>query len=629
MDSETDALGTNADFARCVCHSVPFLLSPLSPFHSQADMSQRASPAASASALSAAALAAAPSASVVTAAGPRHGHAGPNPRAEDSDREKQTATPDPSPIRRLHRHALESVLGFFSKSGLATALRVSREWNAAVKTMPSVRFTFATLSADSLLPVLHSPLARHLGVFDVRWESNRVDPWSGRPAPWSGGPAIMAQLVARLKELSDVSCTEDRLESGLTAVARPPPRNPVVVTLTLDGPGGMRSWLVAESDDSAEPNVDRIISDPTDDLFAAMDQLTGAVGTQPAARPWLSPLSTARCYFQNWGRYRAEYFADSDDDEAAHAHALITQLCTHCPALESLTMDLLTPLADLRTISERLPHLHTLHVRLPTDDLIKHIAVPTSEQRRSAMLEGLDAVDVIPDLAALCADYVQSEPAVDARLTVTLLPLQSRDVSLLIRDPEPEYNKPFNPFALLQLTTAVVRSLHALPQLTALELDLMPLEGCNEVPRDYLPGFDWSLLAELTSLTALSLRSTCSDPDYRVAIVWDEAAAIATLRQLTQLTSLDVSGFARSHIHVSAPDHGGWAFDIVSFARPPVAHPALREMRVGCAWAHGRVVWSADQCAAFRQLPMLQRIDGKPIDAALNSAANPQRRQEG
>ena len=67
---------------------------------------------------------------------PRHFHAGPHPSTRDKDQMPAAAVAAaPAPLPSLHRHALESICAFLPLPMLAKAMRVSREWRAAVLSM--------------------------------------------------------------------------------------------------------------------------------------------------------------------------------------------------------------------------------------------------------------------------------------------------------------------------------------------------------------------------------------------------------------------------------------------------------------------------------------------------------------
>ena len=74
-----------------------------------------------------------------------------------------------SPIRKLYRNLLECVFAFASFQGLCTLMRVSREWNVAVLTMPSIRaaviredLCWPATPADPLSCLTRSRLRRHV-----------------------------------------------------------------------------------------------------------------------------------------------------------------------------------------------------------------------------------------------------------------------------------------------------------------------------------------------------------------------------------------------------------------------------------------------------------------------------------
>ena len=88
---------------------------------------------------------------------PRHFHAGPNP--PDSSAAK--ADVDAPPATTLHRHALESVFAFLRQGELVTALQVSHDWLAAVKSMSSLQLEVASLSAPTCV-IAQSAIGRHV-----------------------------------------------------------------------------------------------------------------------------------------------------------------------------------------------------------------------------------------------------------------------------------------------------------------------------------------------------------------------------------------------------------------------------------------------------------------------------------
>ena len=122
-------------------------------------------------------------------------------RVEHARGEGGHQPPIPPRSRPLHRHALESVLGFLSRAGLVHALRVSKEWNGAVRSMKGIGFQFDLNQWGSQLNAfLNSPLARHLGeLYSDFGDEGEL--------PWAIGPAQMAQLAARATELYFLNCT--------------------------------------------------------------------------------------------------------------------------------------------------------------------------------------------------------------------------------------------------------------------------------------------------------------------------------------------------------------------------------------------------------------------------------------
>ena len=103
---------------------------------------------------------------------------------DDEGEEKQHAaqfSPLVSPATRLHRHALESILGMLTLNDLARIVAVSRSWAAAVRSMAPIRASIQRDYSRSIirkrkdchpLPpiarIVGSPLLRHLAAVHIR-----------------------------------------------------------------------------------------------------------------------------------------------------------------------------------------------------------------------------------------------------------------------------------------------------------------------------------------------------------------------------------------------------------------------------------------------------------------------------
>ena len=185
---------------RCYPRSSPCVLSASRPTDRMSKRGHSSAVAAAASSSLAPAVTGAPDASKRF----RHFHAAKpsaesKPSANGEEEQKQIVTPrlSSSPIGLLHRHALESILGFCDVSGLSRALQTSKEWSAAVHSMKPIDarlepddWNSAKLSAwlDS------SSLVRHLSdiASDSYW--NRVS------------PTILGQLAQRAVNVSVMHC---------------------------------------------------------------------------------------------------------------------------------------------------------------------------------------------------------------------------------------------------------------------------------------------------------------------------------------------------------------------------------------------------------------------------------------
>ena len=114
----------------------------------------------------------------------RHFHCEPRP-AERTDSDSSSGSggaaethnpsdPPPSTALSLHRHALESIFAFCAQEELAAALRVARDWLAAVRSMGRLQLSVADPTAP-LRVVCQSAVGRHVGVLgsnEVRVQLN-------------------------------------------------------------------------------------------------------------------------------------------------------------------------------------------------------------------------------------------------------------------------------------------------------------------------------------------------------------------------------------------------------------------------------------------------------------------------
>ena len=158
---------------------------------------------------------------------PRHFHCGTSPvkgtdsgsggdsptgdaAAERDGRSDGTVTTTSAVI--LHRHALESVFAFLDQTELVLALRVSRGWLAAVKSMARLRLTVGKPAAP-LRVVCKSAMGRHVFVLGGEVNDQRV--------PLSADSLFI--LADRMGQLVELNCE----------LAPPPPAEPLIFPAKL------------------------------------------------------------------------------------------------------------------------------------------------------------------------------------------------------------------------------------------------------------------------------------------------------------------------------------------------------------------------------------------------------------
>ena len=121
-------------------------------------------------------------------------HAGPNPPAAESDASAAESAGGPPPAARLYRHALESVFAFLFRRELALALRVSRGWLAAVRSMRRLELHITLRQPTAPLDQLaQSAMSRHVAVLGGHGCGNmRLD---------ADALSIVARLMPHLRGL--------------------------------------------------------------------------------------------------------------------------------------------------------------------------------------------------------------------------------------------------------------------------------------------------------------------------------------------------------------------------------------------------------------------------------------------
>lgn len=137
-----------------------------------------------------------------------------------------------SPIRRLHRHAIESILAFASLTDLSQSLRVCSSWMAAVGSMRPIGASVRVDSdASQLAELCQSRLARHVTerlrlAFVARILSPVTEHGLSRPQASSSSPlALIRQSMPRLREM------HVQVECGRNAQLEFPP---ALTALTLN-----------------------------------------------------------------------------------------------------------------------------------------------------------------------------------------------------------------------------------------------------------------------------------------------------------------------------------------------------------------------------------------------------------
>jgi len=98
----------------------------------------------------------------------------PSPSSSSSSATSTDST-RPSPASRLYRHALECILAFSDLAGLAVALRVSKEWLAAVGSMRHLALAWNCTSGNAQIQcVAASTLGRHISGLDAVGHGERL-----------------------------------------------------------------------------------------------------------------------------------------------------------------------------------------------------------------------------------------------------------------------------------------------------------------------------------------------------------------------------------------------------------------------------------------------------------------------
>jgi hypothetical protein len=152
------------------------------------------------------------------------------------------ASPPSAGVRLLYRHALESIFAFCSVTELASVLRVSKDWAAAVQSMRPLDGQVGYMQSDLLQHLCASRLARHVGsLFCSMWPI-------GAPAPPLSDTALVevAQRMVNLRRLawksSVIADTVAVLESRFVFPVRLRHFGLQVVPANKEAPPSASSW---------------------------------------------------------------------------------------------------------------------------------------------------------------------------------------------------------------------------------------------------------------------------------------------------------------------------------------------------------------------------------------------------
>lgn len=299
-----------------------------------------------------------------------------------------SAVSTPSPFGLLHRHALESILGFFWLSELAELTSVSREFAAAAASMKALEATVAS-SPQSIAAMCHSKLARHveeagdpslpcpldmtkLALLAQRMINLQLLRCSLRGGGGDGG---QVQFPARLRELHlrIQSASVSEVDSCLAALARLP--HLFHLTLSTAHSAAMSVDLLRPAPSLRELCI-RDLTDPKQiDKLISFDALTwldlGAVTLLTRLRD-LSPRP--RVSWTELGRYLTL------TDELAELLPLVpslTYLVCGCPC----KIDFLPALPALEVLDLRL-----FGCKSSNDELVS--AIQSCQRLRALRLHG-------------------------------------------------------------------------------------------------------------------------------------------------------------------------------------------------------------------------------------------------
>lgn len=109
----------------------------------------------------------------------------------------QPPSVDESPIRRLHRHALESVVGFLTLPELPLSAQICSTWLGAAVLMKPLSAA-VLIPSDTVPSMCASRLARHVGALTI------VGPID---ATSSSAPSVLSRITASLKHLHTMVVT--------------------------------------------------------------------------------------------------------------------------------------------------------------------------------------------------------------------------------------------------------------------------------------------------------------------------------------------------------------------------------------------------------------------------------------
>jgi hypothetical protein len=116
------------------------------------------------------------------------------------------ASPPSAAVRLLYRHALESIFAFCGLTELATVLRVSKDWAAAVHSMRPLDGQVGHMQSDLIPHLCASRLARHVGTLLAVYFQ------------LAASPLCLVEFAQHMVHLRSLSCTVDLFDTTVDDV---------------------------------------------------------------------------------------------------------------------------------------------------------------------------------------------------------------------------------------------------------------------------------------------------------------------------------------------------------------------------------------------------------------------------